>query len=146
MLLAVLSVDSMVAAEQKKLGIGIILGAPTGFSFKYWTTPQTAIQGAVGGGFGGITIGADFTTHTNAFNKSDLPFYYGPGLFFGSAGFGGPKYSREDLALGGRFIFGVNYLFPEHPFDFAFELGPALLLTPEVGVGIEVGIAFRFYP
>lgn len=40
-----------------------------------------AIQGALGAGFDGITIGADFTTHTNAFNNRSLPFYYGPGSF-----------------------------------------------------------------
>lgn len=40
----------------------------------------------------------------------------------------------------------MNYLFSEDPFDFAFELGPALLLTPVIGVGIELSIAFRFYP
>lgn len=146
LVLIVLLAGHSLVAQQKKLGIGIVLGAPTGFSFKHWNTPTYAIQGAIGGGFDGITIGADFTFHTNAFNNSRLPFYYGPGLFFGSAGFGGPRYNRGDLALGGRFIFGIDYLFPDHPFDLAFELGPALLLTPVVGMGIEVGLAFRFYP
>lgn len=144
--LVVLLMGQDLEAQQKKLGIGIVLGAPTGFSVKHWNTPTYAIQGAIGGGFNGITIGADFTFHTNAFNNARLPFYYGPGVFFGSAGFGGPRYSRGDLALGGRFIFGIDYLFHDHPFDIAFELGPALLVTPVVGMGIEVGLAFRFYP
>lgn len=144
--LIALLVGQELVAQPKKLGIGIVLGAPTGFSVKHWNTPTYAIQGAIGGGFNGITIGADFTFHTNAFNNARLPFYYGPGVFFGSAGFGGPRYSRGDLALGGRFIFGIDYLFHDHPFDIAFELGPALLVTPVVGMGIEVGLAFRFYP
>jgi hypothetical protein len=133
-------------AQPGTLGIGVVVGAPTGLSVKHWSSPQYAIQGALGGGFGGITVGADFIFHTNALNKPNVPFYYGPGVFFGSAGFGGPKYSRGDLAFGGRFIVGVDYLFPEQPFDLALELGPALLLTPVVGLGFELGVAFRFYP
>lgn len=144
--LVCLSVTSLCAAQPRKLGIGVIFGAPTGFSLKYWNDNQSAWQGAIGTGFDGITIGADYLTHSNAFNNPQLPFYYGPGAFFGSAGFGGPRYSRGDLALGGRFIFGVDYLTEDKQFDIAFELGPTLLLSPSVGMGIEVGIAFRFYP
>jgi hypothetical protein len=144
--LVFMSVGPLSAAQPKKLGIGVVLGAPTGFSVKYWNDNQSAWQGAFGTGFDGITIGVDYLIHSNAFNNAQLPFYYGPGAFFGSAGFGGPKYVRGDLALGGRFIFGVDYLTEDKKFDIAFELGPALLLSPSVGMGIEAGIAFRFYP
>lgn len=146
---AVCVLSSVVLAEtpqNKKFGIGIVIGTPTGFSLKHWESSRYAIQGAVGAWSGGLTVGADYLIHTNAFNKSNVPFYYGPGLFFGSAGFGGPRYEKGDVALGGRFMFGVDYIVPGHPFDIAFEVGPALLLTPSVGVGLEVGIAFRFYP
>ncbi|MGH2567946.1 MAG: hypothetical protein ACRDGA_06365 [Bacteroidota bacterium] len=134
------------SSQSKKTGIGIVLGSPTGFSIKHWNSQEVAYQGAIGGGFGGLRIGADYLIHSNAFNNAQLPFYYGPGAFLGPGGFGGRKYQSGDLALGGRFMFGVNYLFPEHPFDFAVEVGPSLLLAPFVDVYIELGIAFRFYP
>jgi len=130
----------------RNLGIGLVLGAPTGLSVKYWESSKFAYQGSLGGWAGGITIGADYLIHSNAFNKTNVPFYYGPGVFFGSAGFGGPRFNSGDVALGARLMFGVDYLAPDHPFDIAFEIGPALLLTPTVGMGIEVGVAFRYYP
>ena len=146
MLLVLIGGEYLIAAQPKKLGIGIVLGAPTGFTMKYWIDAQTAWQGAIGTGFDGITVGADYLTHSDAFNNVQLPFYYGPGAFFGSAGFGAPRYVRGDLALGARFIFGVDYLTDDREFDLAFELRPALLRSPRVGIGIEAGIAFRFYP
>jgi hypothetical protein len=134
-------------AQSKKLGLGIIVGAPTGFSLKYWTGSGDALQGYVGGGFGGIAIGADYVFHSNAFNDQRIPFYYGPGAFVGPASYGGPRYDKNaGLGLGFRFVFGADYVFPDHPFDIAFEMGPALVLSPVVGVGLEGGIAFRFYP
>jgi hypothetical protein len=132
--------------ESKKLGLGIIIGAPTGFSMKYWNTGSTAIQGFLGGGYRGVAIGADYVYHTDAFQNRNAPFYYGPGLFFGQAGIGAPRYERNTLALGVRGVFGVDYIFPDHPFSIALELGPAMLLTPSINMGIELGVAFRFYP
>ncbi len=133
-------------AQSRKFGVGIVVGAPTGLSLKYWSSSREAIQGYVGGGFGGVTLGADYLFHSNAFNNADLPFYYGPGAFVGAAGVGGPKLGGNDLGLGVRFMFGADYIFPQNPFDIAFEIGPALILSPVVGIGLVGGIAFRFYP
>ncbi|HCA78721.1 MAG TPA: hypothetical protein DEP53_03200 [Bacteroidetes bacterium] len=135
------------SSERKKLGIGVVLGAPTGFSVKYWQSQRVAYQGSIGGMYkGGLMIGADYLVHENALKNPDLPFYYGAGLFIGNAGFGGPEFTRGSFALGVRGAFGLDYLVPGHPFDISVELGPALLLTPVVGMGIELSIALRFYP
>lgn len=148
--LAVIVLSLMIAggsmAQTKKVGIGLVVGAPTGFSVKYWSKPTETLQGFVGGGFGGIAFGADYLLHSNAFRNPDIPFYYGPGVFLGAASFGGPRYDKSTLAVGARFMFGADYIFPRDPFDIAFEIGPALILAPVVGLGLEGGIAFRFYP
>ncbi|MEX2117354.1 MAG: DUF3996 domain-containing protein [Bacteroidota bacterium] len=133
-------------AQPKKFGIGVVVGAPTGLSIKYWSSSREAIQGYAGGGFGGVTLGVDYLFHSNAFNNSNLPFYYGPGAFIGSASIGGPRYDKNSLGLGLRFMFGADYLFPNNPFDISFEVGPALVFSPVVGLGLEAGLAFRFYP
>lgn len=135
------------ASDKGKVGIGVVLGAPTGFSIKYWENQRIAYQGSIGAMFnGGLMIGGDYLIHENAFKNQDFPFYYGPGLFLGDAGFGGPVYSRSRVALGIRGAFGVDFIPREYPFDVAMELGPSLLLTPAVGVGIQLSVAFRFYP
>ena len=135
------------SSDRGKLGIGVVLGAPTGFSVKYWQNPRVAYQGSIGGMYkGGLMIGADYLVHEKALKNPDLPFYYGAGLFIGNAGFGGPDFTQGRFALGVRGAFGVDYLVPDHPFDISLELGPALLLTPVVGMGLELSIAVRFYP
>ncbi|MBM4162644.1 MAG: hypothetical protein FJ217_16285 [Ignavibacteria bacterium] len=135
------------SSSNRKWGFGVVLGAPSGFSLKYWESSRVAYQGSIGGMWGGgLMIGADYLVHENALRNPSVPFYYGPGIFIGDAGFGGPTYSRGKLALGIRGAFGVDYLARDHPFDISFELGPALLLTPVLGMGIEVSIAVRFYP
>ncbi|HWP82090.1 MAG TPA: hypothetical protein VNN76_05500 [Bacteroidota bacterium] len=142
---AVLFLTQSVPAQEKKLGVGVVIGLPTGFSVKYWQSSTIAYQGALGGSFGGLAVGADYLIHSRPFKNPDLPFYYGPGIFLGEVGIGGPK-KVGTAALGVRAVFGVDYVFPQHPFDIALELGPALFLTPVTGIGVELGVAFRFYP
>ncbi len=133
--------------DRGRLGIGVVLGAPTGFSMKYWESQRIAYQGSIGGMFnGGLMIGGDYLIHERVFRNQEVPFYYGPGIFLGDAGFGGPDYAHNRLALGVRCAFGVDFVPRQYPFDISAELGPALLLTPTVGVGVQLSVAFRFYP
>lgn len=135
------------SSDKGKVGIGVVLGAPTGFSVKYWESQRVAYQGSIGGMFhGGLMISADYLVHENALRNQQVPFYYGAGMFLGDAGFGGPDYSHGKLALGVRAAFGLDYLPREYPFDVAIELGPSLLLTPVVGMGVQLSVSFRFYP
>jgi hypothetical protein len=139
--------QAVASSDRGKVGIGVVLGAPTGFSIKYWENQRIAYQGSIGGMFnGGLMIGADYLLHENVFRNPQAPFYYGAGMFLGDAGFGGPDYSHSRVALGIRAAFGVDYLSREYPFDVAIELGPSLLLTPTVGMGVQLSVAFRFYP
>jgi hypothetical protein len=135
------------SSDRRKVGIGVVLGAPTGFTVKYWESQRVAYQGSIGGMFhGGLMIAGDYLVHENALRIQQVPFYYGAGMFLGDAGFGGPDYSHGKLALGVRAAFGLDYAPREYPFDVAIELGPSLLLTPVVGMGVQLSVSFRFYP
>jgi hypothetical protein len=135
------------SSDRGKFGLGVVLGSPTGLSMKYWKNQRVAYQGSIGGAYkGGLLIGADYLVHEKALKNPDLPFYYGAGMFVGDPGFGGPEYSQGRFALGVRGVFGLDYLPPGHPFDVSIELGPALLLTPVIGIGVDLSIAFRYYP
>lgn len=145
--IAMASSQSVASSDRGRVGIGVVLGAPTGFSVKYWENQRIAYQGSIGGMFnGGVMIGADYLIHENALRNPQVPFYYGPGLFLGSAGFGGPEYAHDRVALGIRGAFGVNFISRDYPFDVAVELGPSLLLTPTVGMVLQLSVALRFYP
>lgn len=135
------------AESRKKMGVGVVLGAPTGFSLKYWQNSTIAYQGSIGASFGGgLTVGVDYLGHYDTFHDAEFPFYYGAGAYIGDAGLSGRSFARNAFAFGVRGVFGVDYLPPAFPFDIAFELGPSLLLTPTVAMGLEIGIALRFYP
>src|SRR3954464_8509042 len=73
------------ADEKGTLGIGIILGEPTGVSAKLYVKDDQAIQGAVGFAFygSGIHVHADYVFHPIILQSKDtfvLPVYIGPGV------------------------------------------------------------------
>lgn len=127
---------------EKNTGIGIILGEPTGISFKFWPSEEKAIDGALAWSFrkkGSFHAHADYLYHNyQAFNDktSKFPFYYG---------IGGRLESRDEVRIGLRIPFGVNFLFDNFPIDLFFELVPVLNLLPETEFDFNGGIGARYY-
>lgn len=133
-------------SQTHRFGIGLTFGTPTGISMKYLNSSQDAIHGYVGGGFGGVALGADYMFYSKAFRDPNFALYYGPGAFVGPTMFGPIHPVNEPLGVGVRFVMGVDYVLPHDPFDLSFELGPALAFSPDVGFGLMGGLAIRFYP
>ena len=55
-----------VNAQPSGFGLGVILGEPTGVSVKYWMTPWTAFDGALGWTFGKtnwVQLHGDYLIH-----------------------------------------------------------------------------------
>ncbi len=139
-LVGVIIMVSTVRAEHGNLGVGIVVGEPTGLSMKVWHSKKMAIDGAVAwslGNNGDIQMHADYLWHNfNTFSNRNLPLYYGLG---GSARLG------DDTKIGGRAVMGVNYLFKSAPVDFFFELAPVFYVIPSSNFDITGGLGFRFY-
>ncbi|MEA2005125.1 MAG: hypothetical protein U9O50_02510 [Acidobacteriota bacterium] len=131
-----------ISAQGKGIGLGVILGEPTGLSFKAWTGDKTAIDGAAAWSFGNENswhFHADYLFHTRNFlkaKKGNLLFYYG---------IGGRIKTEKKSRVGIRFPIGFSYLFEKAPFDIFFELGPLLDLVPSTEFGITGGIGIRYY-
>ncbi|MFH0988496.1 MAG: hypothetical protein V1799_00595 [bacterium] len=142
-----LIVSQLFSADTKreKFGFGVILGSPSGFTMKYWDSDRTAVQGAIGSSGHGVVAVADYLYHTETFRNKDWRFYYGPGAFMGEL-LGGPEIENQKVGLGIRGVFGANYMIPGHPFELSIELGPALMVIPKIGMGVGLGVSFRFYP
>ena len=130
-------------AQSTGLGLGIILGEPTGISLKYWTERTTAFDAAVAwsvGKNGGMQFHGDYLWHNfTLFNvgKNQLPVYYGIGFKFGAGG--------EDPRVGIRGVAGLAYLMTSAPLDIFFELVPILEISPDVGFGFNGAIGFRYF-
>src|SRR3954471_25095330 len=74
-------------AEKGTLGVGLILGEPTGISAKLYLKDDQAIQAAAGASFvaNGLQVDADYVFHPWILQDKDtfvLPVYVGPGVRF----------------------------------------------------------------
>jgi hypothetical protein len=136
-------------------GFGIILGDPTGLTVKYYTEPGKALVFDLGASyFGSPRISGDYIWHFDAFNSDVTNLYAGPGLVLGfgegSGWYGkdGRFFTRDknDLGIGVRGIFGLNFVPRRTPLEFFVELGVLLGLAPSFGSGVDAALGMRFYP
>ncbi len=141
-LIILLFFSETIAASTKDFGLGIILGSPTGLSFKKWTSNNTAIDGAVAwslGKDGKLHLHADYLFHNFTITsppEGSLPIYYG---------IGGRLLLSDESRLGIRIPVGIEYLFAKAPFDLFFEIAPTLDLIPATEFDLNAGIGARFY-
>ncbi len=129
---------------EKRFGVGLMVGEPTGASFKYWFSEVSAIDGVVGWSLAdhtGFNLHADYLYHLNHLidvNPGRLPVYFG----------GGVRYKawedRDDL-FGFRAVAGLAYLFHDIPVDIFFEVGPIFDVAPDFKVRYTVGVGARYW-
>lgn len=129
-------------SQNKKIGAGIILGEPTGFSFKYWLSEKTAIDAGFVWSFvdeNAFQIQSDYLIHN--FNLIEmptgkLPFYFG---------LGGRLKFATDVIFGVRVPLGLDYLFDEAPVDVFFEVVPTLDVIPKTDFTLSAAIGARYF-
>ncbi len=134
---------SGISAEPTRFGLGIVLGEPTGISFKYWQNEKFAFDGAIAWSFGkpsAFHLHGNYLLHTPLSDIYEQPptilLYYGIGLraqLFG------------DNHLGIRFPLGLTVLLKPHPFDLFLEIVPIFNLFPATELDFNAGLGFRFY-
>ena len=139
------------ADEKGTLGVGIILGEPTGISGKLYLKDDQALQAALGFAFygGGIHVHVDYVFHPLILQDKPsfvLPFYVGPGVRVIDY-----RNGRDHayLAVGLRAVAGLLFDFKEVPLDAFIEVGGVL----EYGFGdghggdiaLNIGAGARYY-
>jgi hypothetical protein len=142
-------------AQDRKFGLGVIVGEPTGISAKLWTSNDNALDFGLGWSLGGDRIARyngyydgrrrihfhmDYLWHSfNAIRSSErFPLYYGIGGRMNS----GAGYENS-LAVRG--VFGILWLPHNTPIDVFLELVPSLQLTSSTGFAIDAGIGVRYF-
>lgn len=140
---------------QGRVGIGFIVGDPTGFSLKYKVSAANALDGALGfSPFDRFRIHADYLWISRPFNDQQFSFTYGAGA---AVGFGNSEYvvsrgrylyfTRDvPTGFGIRVPVGLSYMIPRSPVELTLELAPIVIFAPDGGIGIDGGLAVRFYP
>jgi hypothetical protein len=133
------------AQEEKKVGLGFIVGEPTGIDLKMWIGGDNALEFGLAWSLSDdedLHIQGDYLWHRfdliDLDNSDQLP------LFFG---IGGRIILRDegDDIVGIRFPVGLDYIFTNYPFDIFVEIVPILDLAPDTDFDLEGAIGARFW-
>lgn len=130
-------------SQDHGLGLGIILGEPTGFTFKTWTGATNAIDGAIAWSFthdGSLHFHADYLWHSfHVFETEEtVPIYYGIGGRIKTE-------HQENARVGVRVPVGIGYLFKDAPVDLFMEVAPVVDLAPSTDVELNAALGARFW-
>ena len=136
---------SPAAAEEKRFGLGLIVGEPTGLSANYMLGPDNSIDLAVAWNVSGgndFVLHADYLWYMHDFfqaGTAKMPLYFGVG---------GRMVLRNNDSdkFGVRVPIGVSYRFADPGFVELFgEVAPVLDLAPSMKMSFNAGIGVRFY-
>lgn len=125
-------------ATEKKFGVGIVVGTPTGLSGKYFLEDKKhAIDGSFSISSNFLYSHVGYLWHNfQVFGKVEegqLPLHYGLGI----------------ITMGGHFgirgVMGVSYIFKNYPFDLFIELTPVLAIVPKTEAFLSGGIGGRYF-
>lgn len=137
-----LSFDAKAQTSKGDLGIGVILGEPTGLSAKYFLGGNSALAAGAAWSFGNnasMHIHADYLVHRFqliSVDSGQLPLYYGIGARLRIA---------DDPQIGIRIPIGLSYYFANDPIEIFFEIVPVLDLAPSTSFTGNSGLGFRYY-
>jgi hypothetical protein len=125
------------------LGVGIMVGEPTGLSAKLWTSRGHALDFGAAWSFAdetALNVHADYLIHRPGppeISVGGLLFYCGVG--------GRIKLEEDNNRVGVRIPLGVTYLFGQSHLDFFFEIAPVLDLAPSTDLRVNGGFGLRYY-
>ena len=144
-------VDADGRAEKGTVGVGIIIGEPTGISARLYVKDDQALQAAAGFAFigGGLHLHADYVFHPVILQSRDsfvLLTYLGPGARLIQY-----RDGREAsyVALGFRGVGGLLFDFKDNPLDAFVEVAGVLEygFDADEGFGLALNAAagVRYY-
>ena len=154
MAILLMVIGGQAAHAQEGLGIGIILGEPTGISLKVWISEKQAIDAAAAWSFSendSFQFHADYLVHYFYPVKSEgfqgkLPLYAGVGGRLKlEEDDGTNRRNDDDSLLGIRGPFGISYVFADFPIDLFIEIVPVLDVIPDTEFDINAAVGARFY-
>jgi hypothetical protein len=145
--------------EHAPFGLGVVLGAPTAITGKYWTNRDNAIDFGISFGSSyNILVYGDYLWHYPGYfghsSKfiSELNAYLGLGAglfswgsgYYGDRPYGWRTYSG-DTGFYVRVPLGAEWYAHRPPIGVFAELAPGLSVIPGIGVTIDAGIGARYY-
>jgi hypothetical protein len=136
-----LILSGKLSAQDSGIGLGIIVGEPTGLSAKLWTSEKIALDAGVAWSFsenGYLRVHSDMLWHNYSIEveTGKLPLYYGVGAKLLLA---------SELGLGIRVPVGLAYQFEAVPVDLFVELVPGFDLLPRTRLDLDAALGARYF-
>ena len=138
-----LSQQTVRAADREGLGIGVILGEPTGVSIKYNNFPILGIAWSIDNHF---HVHCDYWAH-HAVLDGPVNWYAGIGgkmKVYRSDSKGRPKDDDSRFGAGLRIPVGLQYYITDQ-LELFGEVVPGISLIPETSFDLDAGIGLRYY-
>jgi hypothetical protein len=145
LLILTATISSAQASSGDGRGIGVIVGEPTGLSFKKWIDNVRALDAGIAWSLAkneSLHLHVDYLFHrfdriSNIDVEGKLPLYFGVG--------GRVQLSDADDLVGVRAPLGISYLFPDAPIDLFVELIPILDIVPGTEFNLNAALGARYY-
>lgn len=140
-LLLIALCSSAIAAGE--MGVGAMIGNPTGVNAKYWLSEKTAVDGGAGFSIGkhtNFSLHSDYLFHSEGalvFNdETPLDLYYGVG---------GRMEFADDIELGVRIPVGVARMMENKSADIYGEVAPIVDFIGRTGLELSFAFGARYY-
>ncbi len=136
---------SVLSANQ--LGVGIILGAPTGLSLKFWQSRKVAFDLALAWNFENdyFHLHGDYLYHfpltMEGVSKRTLYSYLGIGA---RMKFKDNTNGNNDNLFGLRGVGGLEFIPRSVPLDMFIEIAPVMSFVPKTDFDLEGGLGIRY--
>jgi hypothetical protein len=139
-------------AADGRLGVGVVVGEPTGVSVEYRLDKDNSVQGSAAWDLtspGGFTLTGDYLfllAKPFKVEKYRFPLYAGiGGKLVALAGDGSFGDSDGKLSLGARVPLGARWQFDGMPLEAFLEIAPCLRLVPNTAFELGGGLGLRWY-
>jgi hypothetical protein len=146
------------ARQGGNFGLGVILGAPTAITGKYYMNREEAIDMGLAFDFDDyILVYGDYLVHfpggfghSSQFASELVPYVgIGPVLVLDADDRRrNDKYfadANDDFGLGVRIPLGIEWMAPRFPLGIAVEIVPGIIVIPGTDAFVQGGVAFRYY-
>ena len=130
------------AESNHNIGLGIILGEPTGISFKIWNRQTVAFDA---GAAWSIVDEKHFQVHGDLLFHNFGLFRVETGRMALYYGVGARVWFATDTIVSLRVPVGLSYEFEKTPVELFLEIVPMLDLIPSTEVGMGGAVGFRYY-
>lgn len=128
--------------SKHNIGLGFMLGEPTGISFKIWNRQTVAFDA---GAAWSIVDEKHFQIHGDILLHNFNLFRVETGRMALYYGAGARIWFAADTVVSMRIPFGLSYEFERTPVELFLEVVPMIDLIPATEIGMAGAVGFRYY-